>query len=94
MRPSLTMRWTASRARLIAGLELVADKKTRRPFAPAGKVGARAFAAAHQRGLVVRAIGDVVALCPPLIITEEQVEDLVTRLRSALDDTALQASEN
>jgi len=81
-------------AGLIAGVELVADKKTRRPFSPAGKTGARVFAAAQQHGLVVRAIGDVVALCPPLIITEEQVEELVARLRRALDDTARQATEN
>lgn len=75
-------------AGLIAGVELVADKKTRRPFSAAGKAGARTFAAAHEHGLVVRAIGDVVALCPPLIITEEQVNETVDRLRKALDDTA------
>lgn len=81
-------------AGLIAGVELVADKQTHRAFAPAGKVGARAFAAAQQHGLIVRAIGDVVALCPPLIITEEQVEELVARLRRALDDTARQGAGN
>ena len=75
-------------------MELVADKQTHRAFAPAGKVGARAFAAAQQHGLIVRAIGDVVALCPPLIITEEQVEELVARLRRALDDTARQGAVN
>ncbi|MCB1448394.1 MAG: aminotransferase class III-fold pyridoxal phosphate-dependent enzyme, partial [Rhizobiaceae bacterium] len=73
---------------LIAGIELVADKATRRPFAAAGRAGARAFAAAHDHGLVVRAIGDVIALCPPLIIDEGQVHDLVDRLQRALDDTA------
>jgi 4-aminobutyrate--pyruvate transaminase len=75
-------------AGLIAGIEMVADKETRRPFAAAGKAGARAFAAGHDHGLVVRAIGDVVALCPPLIINEEQVNETVSRLRKALDDTA------
>jgi 4-aminobutyrate--pyruvate transaminase len=75
-------------AGLIAGLELVADKESRRPFAQAGKIGARAFAAGHEHGLIVRAIGDVVALCPPLIITEEQVNETVKRLRKLLDDTA------
>ena len=75
-------------AGLIAGIEMVADKETRRPFAAAGKAGARAFAAGHEHGLIVRAIGDVVALCPPLIITEEQVHETVNRLHKALDDTA------
>jgi 4-aminobutyrate--pyruvate transaminase len=81
-------------AGLIAGLELVADKQTHRAFVPAGKIGARAFAAAHRHGLIVRAIGDVVALCPPLIITEEQVDEMVARLRRALDDAAQQGAEN
>ncbi|MGB3877292.1 MAG: aspartate aminotransferase family protein [Shinella zoogloeoides] len=82
-------------AGLIAGIEMVADKETRRPFAAAGKAGARAFAAGHEHGLIVRAIGDVVALCPPLIITEEQVHETVNRLRKALDDTAKwRAEEN
>ena len=74
---------------------LKADKETRRPFTAAGKAGARAFAAGHEHGLIVRAIGDVVALCPPLIITEEQVHETVSRLRKALDDTAKwRAEEN
>jgi 4-aminobutyrate--pyruvate transaminase len=80
-------------AGLIAGLELVADKQTRRPFDPVGEIGARVFAAAHQHGLVVRAIGDVIGLCPPLIINEEQVDELVARLRRALDDVARQTTE-
>lgn len=73
---------------LIAAVELVADKVTRRPFAENGKAGAYAFAAAHEHGLVVRAIGDTLALCPPLIINEEQVNEIVRRLRKALDETA------
>jgi 4-aminobutyrate---pyruvate transaminase len=75
-------------AGLIAGVELVADKDARRPFAVPGKVGTRAFAAAHENGLIVRAIGDVVALCPPLIITEEQIHEMVDRLQRSIDQTA------
>ncbi|MEN5279314.1 aspartate aminotransferase family protein [Brucella sp. TWI432] len=75
-------------AGLIAGIELVADKESRRPFAMPGKVGSRAFVAGHENGLIVRAIGDVVALCPPLIINEDQVYETVKRLRRTLDDTA------
>ncbi|WP_407186928.1 aspartate aminotransferase family protein [Bradyrhizobium centrosematis] len=75
-------------AGLIAGIELVSEKQTRRPFAAAGKVGAAAFAAAQRHGLIVRAIGDTIALCPPLIINEDQVHELVARLSDALDDTA------
>jgi 4-aminobutyrate--pyruvate transaminase len=74
-------------AGLIAGIELVADKNTRRAFASPGKVGAQAVAAAQENGLIARAIGDVVALCPPLIITEDQVHALVDRLSKSIDET-------
>jgi len=75
-------------AGLIAAVELVADKATRRPFAQTGSVGARVFAAAHEHGLIVRAIGDVIALCPPLIVNEAQLGEIVARLGRALDDAA------
>jgi 4-aminobutyrate---pyruvate transaminase len=73
---------------LIAGIELVADKVSKKPFEPQLKVGPRAFGIGHQHGLIVRAIGDTLAVCPPLIITEAQVHELVSRLRKTLDDTA------
>jgi 4-aminobutyrate--pyruvate transaminase len=75
-------------AGMIAGVELVADKATRKPFAPQLKVGPRAFALGHQQGLIVRAIGDTLALCPPLIINEAQVHEVVDRLRKTLDATS------
>jgi 4-aminobutyrate--pyruvate transaminase len=73
---------------LIAAVELVADKATREKFNPPGKVGLHLFARAHENGLIIRAIGDVIAFCPPLIITEEQVRDMVERFRITLDETA------
>ena len=73
---------------LIAGLELVEDKSSKRPFDPQLKVGFKAFDLAQRNGLVVRAIGDTIALCPPLIITEAQVLEVVARLKTTLDQTA------
>jgi len=75
-------------AGLIAGLELVADKRTRRAFSTPGMVGMRVFHAAQECGLITRAIGDTIALCPPLILNEAQVLEIVRRLRQALDVTA------
>ncbi|MFI4895327.1 MAG: aspartate aminotransferase family protein [Steroidobacterales bacterium] len=75
---------------LIAGVELVADKAMRRPFNPQLKVGARAFGIGHRHGLIIRAIGDTIALCPPMIITEAQIQEVITRLKKTLDDTAVQ----
>jgi 4-aminobutyrate--pyruvate transaminase len=75
-------------AGLIAGLELVADKPSRRPFATIGKVGAHVFDAAHANGVIVRNIGDTIALCPPLIISQDEVAEVLRRLETTLDQTA------
>lgn len=70
---------------LIGAVEMVADKATRRPFATPGRAGAIGFAAGHENGLIIRAIGDALAVCPPLIVNEEQVVELVARLKKSLD---------
>jgi 4-aminobutyrate--pyruvate transaminase len=70
---------------LIAGIELVPDKKSARPFDPAGKVGAQLAAQCQANGLIIRAIGDTIAFCPPLIISEAQIEDMFDRFGRALD---------
>jgi 4-aminobutyrate--pyruvate transaminase len=72
---------------LIAGVELVRDKPTRAPFDRAMAVGRRCRDHAEQRGLLVRAIGDTITLCPPLVISEAEIDELLARLKQALDDT-------
>jgi 4-aminobutyrate--pyruvate transaminase len=70
---------------LVAGLELVADKTTGRAFLPKQMVGAEAAAAAQREGLIVRNLGDTIALCPPLIISESEIDELADKLTRALD---------
>ncbi|HXX03528.1 MAG TPA: aminotransferase class III-fold pyridoxal phosphate-dependent enzyme, partial [Xanthobacteraceae bacterium] len=73
---------------LIGGVELVADKASKRSFAAAHGVGARAVRFAEQQGLIVRAVGsDVLTLSPPLVINAAQIEELFGRLTRALDST-------
>ena len=72
---------------LMGALELVADKHTKAPFPPAADVGAHCAKQALEHGLVVRNLGDCVALCPPLIVNEAQVDELFAKLEKALDDT-------
>jgi 4-aminobutyrate--pyruvate transaminase len=74
---------------LIAGLELAEDKAERRPFDPSKKMAFRVAAACLEAGLVVRAIpGDVIAVCPPLIIDEAQIDELVVKLEQGLNQVA------
>jgi 4-aminobutyrate--pyruvate transaminase len=73
---------------LIGGLELVADKGSKRPFDPQHGVGARAVQFAEAEGLIVRSVlGDVLTLSPPLVISAQEVDDLFDRLGRALDKT-------
>jgi 4-aminobutyrate--pyruvate transaminase len=72
---------------LVGAIELVADKRTHACFQPAGRLGGYLFEAAHHHGLIVRAIQDTIAFCPPLIIEAEQVEEMLRRFGRALEDT-------
>ena len=56
------------------------------PGAPT-KRAVSAFMAAYERGLLVRTTGDIIALCPPLIIEKSQIDELVDTLGSVLDQT-------
>ena len=73
---------------LIAGVELVADRASKATFDPPGRVGGYFAERAQAHGLIIRNLMDVIALCPPLIITEDQIDSLVERFARALDDTA------
>ena len=70
---------------LIGALELVADKTRRQRFDPAVKAGPRAVALAIERGLILRARGDALTLCPPLIIRKNEIDELFDKLTVCLD---------
>src|SRR5262249_10360597 len=73
---------------LMGGVELVADKSTKQNFDPKKGVGARCVRFAEDEGLIVRAVGgDTIAVCPPLIISADEIDELFARLSRALDRT-------
>ena len=74
-------------AGLVGGVELVADKAAKTAFNPAHLVGAKCAKAGEAAGIIVRAIGDTLAICPPLIISEEEIDALFDGFEKALDDT-------
>jgi 4-aminobutyrate--pyruvate transaminase len=63
-------------AGLMLGIEIVADKKTRKPFAPALQAGPTFDSIAYENGLVARCMGDVLGFSPPLIVTESDVDEI------------------
>ncbi len=70
---------------LIAAIELVRDKATRASFDRKLGVGQLIANAAQKEGLIVRALGDTIAFCPPLVITETETTELLRRLCRAFD---------
>lgn len=73
---------------MIGAVELVKNKPDRSRFDKVGPVGLKCFEAALDEGLIVRNIGDSIALCPPLVITESELNEAFDRLERALDQAA------
>ena len=65
----------------------MADKATKSRFEPERGVGLECAARCEARGLLVRPLADTLALCPPLIITENQIDELFCKLEASLDET-------
>ena len=70
---------------LIAAVELVADKATKKGLETPAQLGLAVSREMQDNGVIVRNIADAIAFCPPLIITEEQVDVMVDTLRAAID---------
>jgi 4-aminobutyrate--pyruvate transaminase len=69
---------------LIGALELVADKKSKAAFEKPGAAGARLAELCQEEGLIIRAIGDIIAFCPPLVINSAEVDEMFDRFARAL----------
>jgi len=70
---------------LIGGIEIVADKKTKASFDPTKAVAATIGRFCEDEGLIIRPLlGDRIAVCPPLVITEPDIEDLFDRFERGL----------
>lgn len=79
---------------LLWAIELVEDPDSGRPFPPSANMAARLAEAARSKGLLVypstgsagEAMGDLVMIGPPLVVSEEEIETLAERLVDALKE--------
>jgi 4-aminobutyrate--pyruvate transaminase len=79
---------------LIGAVELVRDKATRASFDAKLGVGAHLVRRAQHHGVILRNMpGDIVAFCPPLIVTEDEIDEMLAGFGKALDDTARMLQE-
>jgi len=60
----------------MVGIELVADTETKELYPAAERIGNRVIMEARKRGLIIRPLGDVIVLMPPLCITVEEIDQL------------------
>ena len=72
---------------LLGAVELVANKSTKAPFDAKAAVGPFLAKRAQNHGLIVRPIGDTIAFCPPLIISESEINLMFDVFKLALDET-------
>lgn len=64
----------------MVGIELVADRKTREPFDPRRRVGAEVCTRIRSHGIILRPLGDVVVIMPPLAMGVEDLKRIVTAI--------------
>lgn len=74
---------------MLAAIELVRHKPARERLEARGVAAEIARDHAIANGLMVRAVGDSLVTAPPLIVTDDEIDLLVSRLRRALDLTAV-----
>ncbi|MBS8261501.1 aspartate aminotransferase family protein [Roseibium polysiphoniae] len=73
---------------LMGAMELVPEKGNRqKAFADKGSVGTLCRDISFQNGMVMRAVGDSMIISPPLVLSHEEADQLVTIARKTLDET-------
>jgi putrescine aminotransferase len=79
---------------MVGALLLVKNKKDghhkHQSFNKVQEVGMICRQHCFKHGVIMRAVGDRMVICPPLIMTEPQVDEMIYRIRQALDSTFLQ----
>ena len=72
---------------LVGAAEVMRDKAKKLAFQPKDGVGLTVGKFAGENGLICRPIGDAVCMCPPLVITSGQIDELFDKVQKSLDDT-------
>ncbi len=75
---------------LLWGMQIVQDRDSRSLFDPALGIGQQIGDRTREQGAIVRIIGDRIVLAPPLVITEDEVDQLVGALEKGFDAVAAQ----
>ena len=74
---------------LMAAIELVEEKKTKKPYPLAARMGHKVTMEARKRGLLLRPIGNVLILLPPLSTSLHELTNMVAILQASIETTTL-----
>lgn len=77
---------------LMVGIELVTDRETRAAYPLADQIGHRVATEARKRGLVIRPLGHVVVLMPPLATPERALRQMITILADSITQVTTRPS--
>ncbi|UUX48743.1 aspartate aminotransferase family protein [Nisaea acidiphila] len=70
---------------LMGAIQVMQDKASKKPFEASAGVGPMIANLATEEGVMLRAVGDSLAFCPPLIISESEIEEMFACFRRGLD---------
>jgi len=62
---------------LMAGIELVLDRKSKEPYLQKDKIGHKVILKAREKGVIIRPLGDVIVVLPPLVIEKNEIDELL-----------------
>ncbi len=71
----------------MVGIELMQDPRKKIPYFPRDKIGARVIRTARKRGVMIRPLGNIIILMPPLSITADQLSELLDTVHDAIEET-------
>jgi adenosylmethionine-8-amino-7-oxononanoate aminotransferase len=66
------------------GIELVEDKTQRKNYPPEKRIGHGVIQEARERGVMIRPLGDIIILMPPLTITQDELKMLLDAVRDCI----------
>ena len=72
---------------LMVGIEIIKDKNTHEEFTPSLQIGARICAYCRLKGLLIRPLGNVIVLMPPLSITTKEIKTAISTISEAIKKT-------
>ena len=72
-------------AGFMIGIELVRSKKTKEPYVPEEKTGIKVISEAKKRGLVIRPLGNVIVILPPLSINKKELKNMMDIIYTSIE---------